>query len=101
MILFNEVRMLNEISDEAFMAWNEIKSHERKDSNDVLVICSTNAIADFVFRELAKDYLGGTININKRELRTADGLGTVYVRSIGTLRSWLPGHSFKKIHFER
>lgn len=100
MVLFNEVRALAETSQEAFTHFYNIMSRKDSAAKDILYVCSTAKAADEVFADIARDYLDGKVNKNKRYVETTDGIG-IWVHPIMMLPPWLPGHKFKNIIFER
>lgn len=100
MILFNEVRALSEISQEAFAYFYNITSHKDSAARDILYICSTAEAANQVFSNIVRNHLGAKIFKNQRRIKTPDGLN-IYVCPIMMLPPWLPGRRFKSIIFER
>ena len=98
MTLFEELRILDSISSEAFQVFGVIKSYEQR-GEDILIVCSTSRVADDLFKNYAKDKLGNKMNASGRWIEIKPNKGKIYFKSLSSLRTWLPGRKFKKIYF--
>lgn len=100
MVIFKEVKRLSEISNEAFVFFDNIMARKDINAMDVLYICSTLKEANSFFRELAHSYLSDKINKNKRCIELDNGM-KIWVQPIMMLFPWVYGRRFKNIIFER
>lgn len=98
MALFNELQTLDSISSEAFQVFGMVKSYEQR-GEDILVVCSTSRVAEALFKNYAKDRLGNKMNVSGRWIEVEPNKGKIYFKPLSSLRTWLPGHRFKKIYF--
>ena len=98
MALFNELQILDSISNEAFQVFGMVKSYEQR-GEDILVVCSTSQVANGLFKDYAKDRLGNKMNASGRWVEIEPNKGKIYFKSLSSLRTWLPGRRFKKIYF--
>lgn len=96
MTLFNELQTLDSISNEAFQVFGMVKSYEQR-GEDILIVCSTSRVADTLFKNYARDRLGNKMNTGGRWIAIEPNKGKIYFKSLSSLRTWLPGHRFKKI----
>ena len=98
MTLFNELQILDSISNEAFQVFGMVKSYEQR-GEDILVVCSTSQVADALFKNYARDRLGNKMNSRGRWIEIEPDKGKIYFKSLSSLHTWLPGRRFKKIYF--
>ena len=98
MTLFNELQILNSISNEAFQVFDMVKSYEQR-GEDILIVCSTSQVADGLFKDYAKDRLGNKMNASGRWIEIEPNKGKIYFKPLSSLSTWLPGRRFKKIYF--
>ena len=100
MTLFNELQILDSISNEAFQVFDMVKSYEQR-GEDILIVCSTSQVADGLFKDYAKDRLGNKMNASGRWVEIEPNKGKIYFKPLSSLRTWLPGRRFKKIYFRK
>ena len=100
MTLFNELQILDSISNEAFQVFGMVKSYEQP-GEDILIVCSTSRVADDLFKNYAKDRLGNKMNASGRWIEIEPDKGKVYFKPLSSLSTWLPGRRFKKIYFRK
>ena len=98
MTLFNELQILDSISNEAFQVFDMVKSYEQR-GEDILIVCSTSQVADGLFKDYAKDRLGNKMNASGRWVEIEPNKGKIYFKPLSSLHTWLPGRRFKKIYF--
>ena len=98
MTLFNELQILDSISNEAFQVFDMVKSYEQR-GEDILIVCSTSQVADGLFKDYAKDRLGNKMNASGRWIEIEPNKGKIYFKPLSSLSTWLPGRRFKKIYF--
>lgn len=98
MTLFNELQILDSISNEAFQVFGMVKSYEQR-GEDILIVCSTSQVANGLFKDYARDRLGNKMNASGRWIEIEPNKGKIYFKSLSSLRTWLPGRKFKKIYF--
>lgn len=98
MTLFNELQVLDSISNEAFQVFGMVKSYEQR-GEDILVVCSTSQVANGLFKDYARDRLGNKMNASGRWIEIEPNKGKIYFKPLSSLRMWLPGRRFKKIYF--
>lgn len=100
MTLFNELQILDSISNEAFQVFGMVKSYEQR-GEDILVVCSTSQVANGLFKDYAKDRLGNKMNASGRWIEIEPNKGKIYFKPLSSLCTWLPGRRFKKIYFRK
>ena len=100
MTLFNELQILDSISNEAFQVFGMVKSYEQR-GKDILIVCSTSQVADALFKNYVKDRLSNKMNASGRWIEIGPNKGKIYFKSLSSLRAWLPGRKFKKIYFRK
>ena len=100
MTLFNELQILDSISNEAFQVFGMVKSYEQR-GEDILIVCSTSQVADGLFKDYAKDRLGNKMNASGRWIEIEPNKGKIYFKPLSSLSTWLPGRRFKKIYFRK
>ena len=98
MTLFNELQILDSISNEAFQVFGMVKSHEQR-GEDILIVCSTSRVADDLFKNYARDRLSNKMNASGRWVEIEPNKGKIYFKPLSSLHTWLPGRRFKKIYF--
>ena len=98
MTLFNELQILDSISNEAFQVFGMVKSYEQR-GKDILIVCSTSQVADGLFKDYVKDRLGNKMNASGRWIEIEPNKGKIYFKPLSSLSTWLPGRRFKKIYF--
>ena len=98
MTLFEELRTLDSISNEAFQVFGMVKSYEQR-GEDILIVCSTSRVADDLFKNYAKDRLSNKMNASGRWVEIEPNKGKIYFKPLSSLHTWLPGRRFKKIYF--